>query len=331
MRPQLEAVAATQGGIFLRRQALASGVTAKEFDLLTRGAQSPWVRIRYGVYIRRDQWSSLDETRQWLLRDRSALLVCDRGTILSHSSAARLSGLPLYGVDDNLTHVTRLRTHARRVNRVEAEIKHHCARIAASDVIVIDGLQLTGPERTVMDLTTEFGYETGLVAADAALHAGASRAELHRIAELTPNNAGTPRRRAVAADADPKAESPLETLARVLLRKIGIDDVQTQFEISVDGKAIRTDLYSSALHHVFECDGKVKYREGQMTNGRKLTPWEVVWREKSREDDIRRLGFGVSRVTWPDAVTTDIERVGQRIRREVTSQNAAGRLLRSPG
>lgn len=85
MRPQLEAVAHTQGGIFLRRQALASGVTAKEFDLLTRGIQSPWVRIRYGVYIRRDHWSSLDETQQWLLRDRSALLVCDPGTILSHS------------------------------------------------------------------------------------------------------------------------------------------------------------------------------------------------------------------------------------------------------
>lgn len=175
MRNGLPRLMLSQGGIFLRRQALASGYTPTEFDAMTRPGGS-WVRIRYGVYTTRDMLAKLDESARWQLRDRAALLVCNGQTVLSHSSAARFRKFPLYDVDDGLSHVTRLGSGQR--SRVQAEIKHHVAHLSMDHVQMIDGIRLTSDVRTVLDVSREFGYRSGLVAADGALRAGASRSDL---------------------------------------------------------------------------------------------------------------------------------------------------------
>lgn len=329
MRPQLTAIADRQNGIFARHQALHAGYTEQEFNTLTGPKGSHWVRVRYGIYSERSSWDALTDIERAVRVDEAALLVCDEGTILSHSSAARRIGLPLYGVDDRLTHVTRVRTHGRMLSRIQAGIKHHCGLLGVDEVTESASKRVTDPARTVLDMTREFGYRTGLVAADAVLASGTSKAELKKRARATVTDTHAPTLAAVARDADARAESVMETLGRILLVGMGIDDLLPQFEIRLeDGGTAFADLYSLRLRHVFECDGRMKYRPQLDSRGRPMTADEVVWLEKRREDKIRGLGFGVSRILWADTEIDNFQRAAARLWREIRQQDAAGRRRR---
>jgi hypothetical protein len=331
MRPTLEALSRGQGGIFTRRQALVSGYTKREFDRLSSVRSGQWFRVRYGVYVTREMWEGLDDRERSMLTDRAALLVCDADTVLSHTSAARRHGFDLHGITDDYVHVTRRRTHGRKVNRLESGVKHHCGVLEEIEIEIMCGVPVTSALRTVADITIAYGYLAGLVVADCALRAGASKPELIKLCERLSSSPSAPTLRAVATDADGRSESVLETLARVLLRRINIGDVEPQFVIEIPGGPDpRVDLIAHGLRHVFECDGKTKYRDQTDDRGRPLTAREIVWQEKLREDAIRGQGFGVSRITWPDVVTPNVDRVGARIWREIRQQNASGLYLPTP-
>jgi hypothetical protein len=326
MRPSLTAVVNRQQGIFARHQAISAGYTAREFDQLTRGTSSPWVRVRYGVYAERLGWAARSEEQRALILDDAALLVCDSGTVLSHSSAARRLGMPLYNAADGLTHVTRLRTDGRALSRIQAGVKHHCGSLEDIDVCTHDGRPVTDPVRTVLDLTCEFGYRTGLVAADAILHAGTTKEELVQRAEGSSHHTRHPAMCAVARDADGRAESPIETLGRITLVAVGISDLKLQFTITLrTGRSATVDLYSPALHHVFECDGRMKYRTQVDARGVTVRPEDVVWLEKQREDAIRGQDFGVSRLVWRDTMPENLEQTRARLWQEIEDQGAARR------
>jgi very-short-patch-repair endonuclease len=53
----------------------------------------------------------------------------------------------------------------------------------------------------------------------------------------------------------------------------------------------RVDFVVAGTKIVIEFDGKVKYESGEP---------DVLWREKKREDELRRLGYVVVRITWAD-------------------------------
>lgn len=320
MRNGLLGLMLSQGGIFLRRQALAHGYTPAEFDAMTRPGGS-WVRIRYGVYTTRDVWATLDAAARWQRRDRAALLVCNDKTVLSHSSAARLRKLPLYGVDDGLSHVTRL--GPGQGSRVQARIKHHVADLRMGHVHVVNGLPLTSDVRTVLDVSREFGYRSGLVTADGALRAGASRADLLAAADTLPSVPHRPVMRAVAQDADGRAQTPIETLARILLINMGITDLDLQVRIHFStGGWAEVDILSRGLRHVFETDGRLKYQPQLDKYGRPVSAEQVVWLEKKREDKVRGQALGVSRIFWPDTLEENFDSASARLWSEIRAQGA---------
>ncbi len=103
--------------------------------------------------------------------------------------------------------------------------------------------------------------------------------------------------RAVARDAEPLTQSPHETVTRVFLVNIGIPTLQPQKAFRLPGGRFAiVDFYSDELQHVFEADGRQKYREQYDSRGRLLTSDDIVWMEKKREDLLRGLGLGMSRV-----------------------------------
>jgi predicted transcriptional regulator of viral defense system len=327
MRPGLEGITASQHGIFARWQAIGCGITPREFDRLSRRG-GPWIRVRYGVYTTREIWNSLDRRQRLILRDRAAALVCDDDAVLSHTSAARLLDLPLYGVEDEqLSHVTRRSAH--QAGRTQADVQHHLGVLDAEETCVIGGVRVTSLERTVLDLARDHGYLTGLVAADAALRAGASRPVLEGLANRLTTEPGRPRVHAVIEAADGGAETPIETLGRVTLLKMGIDDLELQHVVRFSGGGhAECDIYSKELHHVFECDGRIKYTEQFDRFGNLITPDEVVWLEKGREDRVRGEGLGFSRLTWADVQPDSFERTSSRLWREIGQQG--GRHSRTP-
>jgi hypothetical protein len=320
---------AEQRGIFARWQAIGCGITPREFDRLARPG-GPWIKVRYGVYTTRERWLNLTSDDRTLLRDRASLLVCGDDAALSHTSAARAHGLPLYGVHEDLSHV--VRDTATQTGRTQAGIKHHEPTLVPSDVTQIDGMRVTTLERTVADLSREFGYLTGLVAGDAALRLGADQARLREIAQHMTDWKGAPTAAAVAADARPGAETPIETLGRATLLNMGIDDLELQYVITFPSGGLAVcDIYSRGLHHVFECDGRIKYQDQLDARGNVVTPDEVVWREKGREDKVRGQGVGFSRLTWQHVQPDSFERTSARLWREIRQQAAARNLRVPPG
>ncbi len=325
MRPGLDGIIAAQHGVFARRQAIDCGVTSREFTRLTRG-EGPWIKVRYGVYSTRERWSVLTSHERLVLRDRAALLVCAQDAVLSHGSAARILGLPLYAVPDQLSHVTRM--SATQTARVQAEIKHHVPVLPVGHAMTVDGVRVTTPERTVVDLARDYGFYTGVVAADAALNAGADPMVLAAIVEALTTEPGGPEIAAAVGYARAGAATPIETLGRIVLVRMGIDDLVLQHLIPFpDGGRAEGDIYSPSLNHLWECDGRIKYRTGDGGTAPDAGADEVVWLEKKREDRIRSLGIGVSRLLWTDVQPHNFERTVLRLRREIQQQSGGGSWL----
>ncbi len=290
---------------------------------MTERSRGSWTRIRYGVYMPREVWQATQKLDRQRLLDRAASLVCLGDAVLSHSSAGRLLGLPVHDAEDGLSHVTR--NGASHTARIEAGIKHHRARLTVDEIMTVDGMKCTTPLRTAIDISREFGFRSGLVAADAALNGGVTKKQLLERVSMLCNEPRSPVVKAVADLAAAGAQTPIESLGRVVLANMGITEVLLQFRIDLPhGRFALVDIYSPALRHIFECDGRLKYTDQYDDHGGLLTASEIAWREKRREDQIRGLGFGVSRLVWSDVVESNFARVANRLWHEIEQQGAAG-------
>ena len=103
--------------------------------------------------------------------------------------------------------------------------------------------------------------------------------------------------RMAVALADGGAENIAESMARMLVIELGFGKPETQVWIEDGGRRARVDLLLNG--HVFEFDGRRKY-VGTANGGVADDVEQVLWNEKQREDWLRSLGFGISRIVWAD-------------------------------
>lgn len=282
--------AVAQHGLLTHQQALRAGLGPREIARLVDDAT--WVRLRKGVYADHAAYADLDPHRAApLLRIRAAQLVIERSLVFSHDSSALLHGL---GVPDATRCAIHVARPEHRATRTSGGIVTHGAPFSAHEVVEIDGLRALAPARTAVDMVRFHGLWPGVAACDAALRRGVTREELLAAAERMQ---GWPFKTVVdraIEEADPGAESYLESLGRGLVRDLGIGTPQTQFVLSDGHRTIRGDI--RVRRHVFEIDGKLKYFLQQQG----LTPEEILWEEKKRQDFITGFKLGVSRITWQD-------------------------------
>jgi hypothetical protein len=92
---------------------------------------------------------------------------------------------------------------------------------------------------------------------------------------------------------DPRAESPLESVSRVVLGWLQLPAPRTQVEIYDDfGHFVaRVDLYWDRFGVVGEADGRAKYDDRS-----------VLVQEKLRQEELEQLGLVVVRWGWSEAV-----------------------------
>jgi Transcriptional regulator, AbiEi antitoxin len=295
MRPELAALAAAQHGVFLRSQALECGYTDE--DLRRSVRDGVLTRIRRGAYVDAELWSPLDEAGRHALLARVTLLRVDQPAVASHCSAAALLGLPLYNADLRHVHVTRPEVH---FGRIRAGVVHHEASVDEIDIVDAEGSPCTSLRRTALDVARRFGFEAGVVCADAALARGVDPTRLEALAQGMRTWPGSRPVLPVVRFADGGAETPGESLARMFLVSIGLPAPRTQVLLEAGSFAARVDMLIEEYDWAVEFDGRMKYRRSRDDCDPVVDDADVVWAEKQREDELRGLTRAVSRLVWAD-------------------------------
>ncbi len=162
------------------------------------------------------------------------------------------------------------------------------------------GLLVTPVARTVVDLARSGSIFTAVAAADHALrHEMCSAEELTTEVDLIPAGApGRVRATLVCDLADPLSMSPGESLSRVQMFRLNLPKPELQHEVhDEDGLVGVVDFWWEGVAGEF--DGKLKYRVPEGASPEEAA--EIVWREKKREDRLRRKA-GVGRWIYRDAM-----------------------------
>jgi hypothetical protein len=150
----------------------------------------------------------------------AVLLTAPAGAVVSHHTAAAMwkVEIPLQA-DDLLVHLT-VPEASRARNRSDRRIHH--ATLGSGDVERRWGVPVTSPARTWRDLAAVLEPAALLAVTDQLLDVLCRAAELTRALADRPTGRGAARARSVLAVADPKADSPMESVLRWLLHEAGL-------------------------------------------------------------------------------------------------------------
>lgn len=299
-------------GVLVRRRRLLA-MLGGESKLKTALAAGEWVRVCHGWYVPGAEWKRLQR------RDRhlAVALATDAGArqtpLFSHGTAGLLLDLPILRFAADRVHVVQNGSAARST----APVMRH-SRVGAPDKIwVTNGLEHTSPVRTLIDVMRSTPFETGLAAVESALNCartgrggtdvwgsspGLLREALYEeLAGLQPCR-GHARARRVLDFASDLSESPLETLGRLQLARLGFTVRQQVEVIGPNGERYRIDLELEEEHTFIEADGRQKYRDPGMRRGKTLE--EFLLDEKIREDNVRGVtDHRFIRVMWEHVQT----------------------------
>lgn len=283
-----------------RAQALEQGFTDHQLSQLVRTGQLH--RIRPGEFALGDEWSPssrLVRHRELVLRTADRVL---SPQVYSHHSAAALWGIRIHGAwPDRVDVLVDPATGGRSTGRM----RRHALGFDRREIVELEGLLVTSPAQTVVDLARRLPFLDGVVATDSALGTAFGRRRLTTPDEILARleaggrGRGMARARAVVAAADGRAESPPETLSRVGSVGLGFPRPDIQREFVTASGLRRVDQWWAEFGHVGECDGAAKYTDAEMLRGR--DPVEVLRAEKVRDRELLALPE-VRRIThWDPA------------------------------
>lgn len=270
----LQAVAAEQRGLFTTRQAVDAGVSA---DTLASWRRRGWIRtVRHGVY----RFAGVPEHR-WH-PTIAAGLAGGKRAVLSHRSAAaihRFEGIAPPPEPD-LTVPPSPRRHLHGITL------HYTGPVPDDERIVLRGVQVTTPTRTVVDLAGELdSYLLGAILDDGVVHRRWTVAEVSAALDASPRRrAGVRQLRHVLASRleDPATNSPLEQ--RIVRYLAPLRPFEVQYQVVLDGQVLILDAAWPWCKVAAEIDGR-SYRQRSRTahdrESRRLTvlaahDWKVA-------------------------------------------------------
>lgn len=256
-------------------------------DLIDRGAL---VRMRRGVYATAAVLAASKENPAY--RHSIVVAAAQRVTapvaVASHASAALMHDIQLLRQPPDGS-VTLTRSPGSRIVRGDSrDITYHAATLPPDHVTTRYKVPVTTPARTVVDLARTSSFMAGVVVADSALRKHKTiKPELVRVLADCARWQGTVQARRVAEFSDERAESVLESCARVVFAEHGLPPPDLQVELGAERFAGRVDFYWRDYQTVAEADGQVKYS----TAARSIAQLE-------RDQVLRSAGFRVVHFTW---------------------------------
>lgn len=313
-------LAASQGGVLTRAQLTAVLGPAGVRRALRRG---DWLLVHRGTYAERAplEAAAAGPRRAHLLQCAARALLSERELVVSHRSAAVLHRLLLLESYDGPPLLTLVRPDGAPPPHERLPL---AAAVPAAHREVLDGLDVTTKPRTVADLARTMRRDAAVVMGDAALRAGVDRIDVLDVLDVCRGWPGAVHAVDVMIFADRRAESPLESLARVWFSEAGLPAPQLQTRLchAADGQFVgRVDFFWPQHRTVCEVDGRVKYQDREDEPPKQ----DVLWHEKLREDTMRDLGLEVVRGYWrdrPQQGRTLVERVRKAFARAAVRTDA---------
>jgi Protein of unknown function (DUF559) len=272
------------------KQWQATGISPALMRSLVRSGRL--VRMRQGVYAtkRAMDWAGVDPVRAHVLTVRAAKATVGGNAVASYHSAALLHRLSLLKPAPAGAVALTLPL-AKRWNRARpAAVVFHASDLPPRHVTRLHNLPVTTAARTVVDLARTLPFMDAVVVADSALNEEkTTKPELHRALEESAGWPGVKQARRVIDFADERAESPLESAARVVFEQSGLEPPELQATIHGPDFALRVDFRWQGQKVIAEADGLVKYDDR-----------EDLLAERERDHLLREAGYTVVHFTWPE-------------------------------
>jgi hypothetical protein len=275
--------------------AAGSHLEAERRALARDAVKGLLIRIRLGVYAERAAYLALTPEHRHIVRMRAVAAVSREPVCFSHYSALVVDGLPVPYARLGKVHVT----FATSDGRGRDGVAGHVFAIGPDELRTVHGLTITTRARTVIDVAGAAPFQEGVAVADAALHAGMSRALLEDAIEIAgPRQAGR-RIRDVVRFAHPGAEGVNESYSRVRFMRMGFWPPELQHPLWDEiGFVGWLDFWFRRFRVGGEADGKVKLLDPSMaTEG----AGKALWNEKRREDRALPLVAGLARWGWQES------------------------------
>jgi hypothetical protein len=267
---------------FLGSEAVASGAVTRS-QLSTR-----YARLFRDVYVNRDVQVTA------ALRAKAGWLWAKRQGVVAGVSAAALHGSKW--VEDTTTVEL---IHGNRHRLPGLFVRGD--RIEDDEITIIDGVPVTTPARTVLDLGCWYPMTSAVAAIDSLARATEFKtADVELLAQRYPGRRGIARARQAFTLFDAGAQSPKETWLRVVLVNAGLPRPQTQIPVRDEtGNAIAyLDMGWEEVKVAVEYDGD------QHRSDRYQYHWDV-----RRSEILHRLGWTVIRVVAGDRPADIVRRV----------------------
>jgi hypothetical protein len=192
-------------------------------------------------------------------------------------------------------HVSLPGAAARPRRMIEPGLSLHQFVLRPDEVTNVDGLVATTPARTAADLLLRVDRYSAVCVLDSGLNRGLlAPADLPLIGAMLAGRRGAVKARPWLAEADGRAESPLET--RIRLRcvdgEVPPDTLQHPVR-DADGHLIAVgDLAWLPSRIIAEGDG-VEAHDNPV----------AVFRDRKRQNDLVNEGYTPLRFTWPDTMS----------------------------
>jgi hypothetical protein len=280
-------IAAGRGGVFTLADALACGYTR---EAIRHAVKSGRLRaLQRGVYVSSKLLDAAIGPARHALMLAAIIARLSRRAVGSHESALLLYDVALYRPPGRLsltsdTGVYRSNDHFRVC--VAALAKDH---VHADPVL---GVATCTAARALVDVARGGDLRTSVVPLEDALHRGlVTKGSLAMVLGDCAEWPGASAARDFVDFAEPKSESPAESLSRCVFREQDIEMPESQVWIAVDADVpqYRVDFYWRRYRVIGEVDGKMKY----------LNP-EERWLEKRREEHLMDDDHEVVRWSYAD-------------------------------
>lgn len=293
-----------------RQDGLITAAQCRELRLSTGDVrrlirQGVWRTLSRGVYlVDADLRGAVPTAPKALVR--AGVLSCGPNAVAVLESAAAVYGL--HGLrPEARVHVSLPGNLAVPKRLADTTIVPHQLALSDGDVVVVDGIPVTTPLRTVADLLLKVDRFAAVSVLDSALHLGLlDTADVAELPRLMFGRRGAVVARTWLEQADGRAESPLETRARLRCVDAGVPPDDLQAVIHGGGEVLaRVDMLWRRARLIGEADG-----------GEVHDRPEAVFRDRQRQNALINAGYRIVRFTWAD--TLDPQVIPQTVRRALS-------------